>query len=54
MQPNQIKFKKPKESVEECILKNKTYSAKIYIPIQIRYKNTKVVERDIENKKYFY
>lgn len=46
MQPHQIRFKRPKESVEECILKNKTYSAKIYIPIQIKYKSTRVVESD--------
>ena len=50
MQPNRIKFKKPKDSVEECILRSKTYSIRIYVPIQIKYKSTRIVESDKTNE----
>lgn len=46
MQPHKIKFRKPKDSVEDCILKNRTYSVKVYVPIQIKYKNIKIIESD--------
>jgi hypothetical protein len=44
MQPEHIKFKKPKESVKNCILNNHTYAIRIYIPVQIKYKNTRIFE----------
>nr|YP_009145541.1 RNA polymerase beta subunit [Trachelomonas volvocina]AKL82454.1 RNA polymerase beta subunit [Trachelomonas volvocina] len=33
-----IKYKKGKYSIDECIIKNKTYTIRIYIPLEIYYK----------------
>nr|YP_009145381.1 RNA polymerase beta subunit [Cryptoglena skujai]AKL39006.1 RNA polymerase beta subunit [Cryptoglena skujai] len=41
---NNIKYKKPKNSLQECILKNKTYSIPIFIPVSVKYKRTLVLK----------
>lgn len=41
--PHKIKYKKPKYSPEICVLKNKTYSVLLYIPLQVKYKNLKLI-----------
>lgn len=41
-QISKIKFKKPTNTPEECLLKNKTYTINIYIPIELQYKNQKI------------
>jgi len=42
-QPNKLKYKKPKYSPETCIIKKKTYSIYIYVPVQIKYKRDKLI-----------
>lgn len=42
-QPNKLKYKKPTYSPETCIIKRKTYSIYIYVPVQIRYKKYKLM-----------
>ena len=31
-------------SPEICLIKNKTYSIGLYIPIEVKYKNTKILK----------
>lgn len=39
-----IKFKEPKYKIETCLLKNKTYSIQLLLPIQIKYNGHIVVK----------
>jgi DNA-directed RNA polymerase subunit beta len=41
----QLKYKKPKHSFQECVNQEKTLSISIYIPIEIRYKNKIIFEK---------
>lgn len=41
----QLKYKKPKYSLQECINKERTLSISIYVPIEIRYKNQVIFEK---------
>ena len=51
---NKIKYKKPKNSQQECILKNKTYNIPVFIPISVKYKQTLILNFDfIKSKKEF-
>lgn len=45
---NGIKYKKPKNSKQGCILKNKTYTIPSFIPINIKYKNLLVFKIDFK------
>ena len=45
IQTHKIKFKKPKKSFENYILRNKTYSLKLYVPIQVKYNGTEIINR---------
>nr|YP_009145448.1 RNA polymerase beta subunit [Monomorphina parapyrum]AKL78921.1 RNA polymerase beta subunit [Monomorphina parapyrum] len=49
MDPKKLKFKKPRNSVEECITKSKTYSIPLYIPVEIKYK-----QKTIFKNKYLF
>ena len=42
---SKIKYKKPKYSFNECIIKNKTFSISIYAPITITYKKIKIFKK---------
>lgn len=36
-QPTKLKYKSPRFSPELCLIKNKTYSIRLYVPIQVKY-----------------
>jgi DNA-directed RNA polymerase beta subunit len=42
-QSQKLKYKKPAYTTEECILKGKTYSVSLYIPIEIKYKDQLII-----------
>jgi len=43
LQTEKLKYKKPKNKMETCILKNRTYAIQIYAPLQLKYKNHYIV-----------
>jgi DNA-directed RNA polymerase beta subunit len=45
-EPSKLKYKKPKLSPELCLIKGKTYSISVYIPMQIKYNNVILIEWD--------
>lgn len=40
---NKLKYQKPKNSIEACIIKNTTYCINLYIPVTIKYKKEKKI-----------
>lgn len=42
-----LKYKRPKYSAQKCILKGKTYSTSIYVPIKIEYKEKLIIKREM-------
>nr|YP_009144884.1 RNA polymerase beta subunit [Euglenaria anabaena]AKJ83331.1 RNA polymerase beta subunit [Euglenaria anabaena] len=41
---NKLKYKKPKLSTEQCLLKNKSYTVNLYLPITIKHKNFGIIQ----------
>lgn len=39
----QLKYQKPKHSIEACIIKSKSYCINLYLPISIKYKKEKKI-----------
>lgn len=44
-----IKYKKGRYNIDECIIKNKTYTIRIYIPIEIYYTEKIIQKYDFLN-----
>ena len=39
----QLQYKKPRNSLETCLLKNKTFSVQIICPIKVSYKGCPII-----------
>ena len=40
---SKLKYQKPIDSLQACIIKNKTYSINLYVPVTIKYKDEKKI-----------